>query len=104
MNSVVLKYEDLALNTNRSISYISSAIDTNLDDIESIIGNNKEIFPGHNLGGNRLRFSSEISIKYDQRWEKELGFFYRYIVVLPCFLFVNLFGYSLSSYEKKNRI
>jgi hypothetical protein len=86
-NVIMVSYEEFISDPLNTIGRLSEFTGVDLSDVNSVIANGKDIVPGHNLGGNRLRFSKHIKLRLDERWKEELSFFYRYILSVPCVLY-----------------
>ena len=74
-----LRYEDLCSSTDEELRRIGEFAGLDPGPIIESIGNRKELAIGHNLGGNRVRFSSGLTFKPDFEWTERLPWIYKQI-------------------------
>lgn len=89
-----IKYEDFCKNPIDELHRIEDYTRVDLEDVIQKINQNKSINIGHNIGGNRLRFSKSVrAIKEDNSWESHMPKLYRYIVTIISFYLIRVFKY-----------
>lgn len=92
--NLLIRYEDFCENPVEALHLIEEFSEINLSQVIFSIKNNIPINTGHNLGGNRLRFSDSIkSIKLDSAWKKEMPKSYQKIVNILSYPLMKRFGY-----------
>ena len=77
-NSVLLvRYEDLVSDPRNELVRIGSHLQIDTTQLIAKIDAGTAFTSGHNLGGNRLRFASEVTVKPDFEWMRKLPRKYR---------------------------
>ena len=74
---LVMRYEDLVSNPERESARIGDFLGIDMKELVQKVKSRASFTVGHNLGGNRLRFSSEITIKPDYEWQYRLPLVYK---------------------------
>ena len=89
-----IKYEDLCANPINTLLRIKDFANIDVDNVINKINHGDSINIGHNLGGNRLRFSKKIDkIKLDNSWEVDMPILYRSIVKVVSYPLMKYFRY-----------
>jgi hypothetical protein len=92
--NLFIRYEDFCEDTVGTLHLIEEFSEIDLSQVIFLINNNMPINIRHNLGGNRLRFSSSInSIKFDQTWKNEMPQSYQIIVKIFSYPLMKRFGF-----------
>jgi hypothetical protein len=90
-----LKYEDLVANTDEVLQKIGHFIGEDLSKVIRMVQTNTGLAVGHNLGGNRMRFSNPVALSPDMEWEKRLALPYRILFIALCWPLMLKFKYKI---------
>jgi hypothetical protein len=74
-----VRYEDLVRDPQAELRRIGAFLGIDLAPITQAIADGEPLTPGHNVGGNRLRFASAIQVKEDSEWREHLPWAYRWL-------------------------
>lgn len=74
---LVMRYENLVSNPEKEITRIGNFLEIDVKELVQRIESKASFTVGHNLGGNRLRFSDQITIKPDYEWQYRLPLIYK---------------------------
>jgi len=91
---LVVKYEDLCDKPEATLCRIADFIGVDLSQVIENVISGKTLKVGHNLGGNRVRFSKHLVFKPDTEWKNRLPSKYRKIFWMVAGRFAKQFGYT----------
>jgi len=91
---LTVRYEDLVLDPTTELGRIGSFLALDMTGLSDRVRSCAPLNVGHNLGGNRLRFSGAITLKPDFEWQSRLPQRYRYLA-LCAWPFMKKFKYKL---------
>lgn len=74
-----VSYENLMSWTKKELLRIGSHVGVDMSHVARRVTEGSGIEAGHNLGGNRLRFSEKITISPDYEWRSELPILHRIV-------------------------
>jgi len=83
---LLIRYEDLVANPDAQLSLVE-------DFLRLPAGRARTTREGHQLGGNRTRFSSTIEIRPDMEWRDRLPVLAQWLIVLVTWLPMRRYGY-----------
>lgn len=88
-----LRYEDLAVRPDKELRRIGDFLDLDMANVVKMIETNSPFSVGHNLGGNRLRFSRHVVLNPDFEWMRQLPLIYRIAFRFLAWPLTTKFGY-----------
>jgi len=91
---ILVRYEDIVTDPPKELQRIGDFLELPTDLLFEKIHQNIPLSIGHNLGGNRLRFSGEITIQPDLSWKRKLPRFYKLLFWGCVWPLARRFGYS----------
>jgi hypothetical protein len=71
--AMLVRYEDFMLHTLPVLQRISDFIGVDLENVQRTITEEKKLYFGHTIAGNRVRMKGELRLKYDQEWRQKLS-------------------------------
>ena len=89
-----VRYEDLVREPLDELSRIGAFLGVDLTTVTEAITAGEPLSPGHNVGGNRLRFASAIQVKEDCEWRDNLPLAYRWIYRMIAWPIAGRLGYG----------
>ena len=92
-----VRYEDLVRDPQSELAKIGDFIGVDLTDVSERISLGQPLSPGHNVGGNRLRFASAIRLKEDREWQDKLPWIYRGLYWLAAWPVARKLGYRIDA-------
>ena len=93
-NFLLIRYEDFCKDPINELHRVEKFAGVDLSNVIRKINQSDPIDIGHNIGGNRLRFSkSIISIQEDNSWKRHMPKSYHYIVTIFSFCLIKIFKY-----------
>lgn len=95
-NYMVLRYEDLCASPERELARIESFVEVDMSPVRLLLAQGGELQAGHNLGGNRLRFSRLIRFNPDEEWKSKMPRAYSLIFWILAGPLARTFGYKWS--------
>lgn len=84
-DSAALWYEKLCDAPKEELERLGKLLEIPVRTVTELIERDGSFEPGHNLGGNRLRFQKSIRFQPDQGWKKEMPAPYRLLTLLITF-------------------
>lgn len=94
-NYKLVRYEDLINDPENELRRISSFLGINLDQIITQVRSQSYLKVGHNVGGNRLRFSPKVRLDRDLEWRQKLPFRLRLLFLFLAWPLALKLGYNL---------
>ena len=89
-----VRYEDFCKDPPNTLRRIEDFAEVRLKTVIDKIDDGSPIIVGHNLGGNRLRFSKAVDrIRIDESWKKDMPMFHRGLVTIASYPLIKYFGY-----------
>lgn len=88
-----VRYEDLCESPADVVARIGKFVGLDMRQTVEAIGARKELHPGHNVGGNRVRFAKGLNFKPDHEWRKTLPRSYRGVFALAAWPLTVWFDY-----------
>ncbi len=92
-----VRYEDLVRDPQGELMRIGDFMWTDLRCVSDMIGSGQPIAPGHNVGGNRMRFASAIRVREDRDWRDKLPWIYKVLFWSIAWPVARGLGYRLRS-------
>jgi len=89
-----IKYEDFCKDPINTLLSIKNFADIDVDNVINKISQGHSVDIGHNIGGNRLRFSKSIdSVQLDESWKSNMPKLYCRIVKVVSYPLIKYFKY-----------
>ena len=88
-----MRYEDLVADPEMTLGILGDFLDVEMTSVIQKVRNLEPIGVGHNLGGNRVRLTTNIALKADLEWRDRLPRVYKimyWILAWPIALRVRL--------------
>ncbi|AYO17485.1 sulfotransferase [Vibrio owensii] len=92
---IKVRYEDLLDNPEVVLKNIGLHLDEDLTSVSNKIRTDKYFSIGHIVGGNRLKESREVKLRFDNRWLNDMKPWRRKIIYFLTFPFNFINGYKL---------
>jgi hypothetical protein len=94
---MLLRYEDLCESPESELNRIGEFVGIDITRIKDHLVKGEKLDVGHNLGGNRVRFSRSVSFNPDVKWKSDMPMHYKLFFWVLAWPILRVFQYRLTN-------